>query len=129
MSLWENLWDVFWLFFWILASVAYVITLFSVVVDLFRDRELSGPVKALWAILFFFIPFLTVLVYLIFRGQGMQARRELEMAKSQQELHQYLVRMSASGPVADLARAKEMHAAGELDDAEFAALKAKIIGI
>ena len=54
---------------------AYLMALFAVIADLFRDHKLSGWWKALWIIFLIFVPFLTLLVYLIARGKGMAERR------------------------------------------------------
>lgn len=42
-----NIWNIIWLFFWIFAFMAYLIALFNVIGDLFRDGKLNGWWKAL----------------------------------------------------------------------------------
>ena len=71
MSIFSTIWDVVWTFFWIFAFIAYLIALFSIVTDLFRDTKLGGWAKAIWLVFLFSLPFLTALVYLIARGDGM----------------------------------------------------------
>ncbi|HYN04487.1 MAG TPA: PLDc N-terminal domain-containing protein, partial [Vicinamibacteria bacterium] len=51
--------------------VAYLMILFQVVADLFRDTEVGGLSKALWILGLVFLPMLTALVYVITRGKGM----------------------------------------------------------
>ena len=67
MDLWS--W-IAWLF-WVFVFFAYLMVLFSIIGDLFRDSELSGWLKAIWIIFLIFVPFLTALIYLIARGNGM----------------------------------------------------------
>ena len=42
-------WDFFWLLIWSYCLFAYLILLFHVFADLFRDRQLGGFAKGLWA--------------------------------------------------------------------------------
>ena len=49
--------------------VAWLWILFAIFSDLFRDHELSGWGKALWALFIIVIPWLGALVYLIARGR------------------------------------------------------------
>ncbi len=43
----DSFWDYVWYTIVVFAFVAYLIVLFQIVVDLFRDHHLSGWVKAL----------------------------------------------------------------------------------
>ena len=63
ISLGDIIWGLIVFFF----MVVYLIILFSVVVDLFRDDELSGWAKAGWALFILFIPLIGVLAYVIAR--------------------------------------------------------------
>ena len=78
-----SFWDVVWFIVISFAFVAYLMVMFSIIVDLFRDRETSGIMKAVWIVCLIFFPLITALVYLIARGSGMaehqmQRRREHE---------------------------------------------------
>ena len=55
--------------------VAYLIILFQVVVDLFRDSQMGGGSKVLWIIGLIFLPVLTALIYILARGGGMAERQ------------------------------------------------------
>jgi hypothetical protein len=46
----SNFWDVLWLIASAFFFVAYLIVLFQVVIDLFRDAELGGGSKVIWLI-------------------------------------------------------------------------------
>ncbi len=76
----------FWDFMWLIASaflfVAYLLILFRIIGDLFRDSELGGGAKALWLICLLFLPMLTALVYVIARGKGMAARQQASLQKA-----------------------------------------------
>ena len=52
--------DSFWDFFWFIISffllMAYLMVLFQIVTDLFRDKDVSGGMKALWVICLIFFP-------------------------------------------------------------------------
>jgi len=57
-------WTIFEIFLWVL----WLWVLIYVFIDIFRSRDLSGGVKALWLLFVLFIPLIGVLVYLIARG-------------------------------------------------------------
>jgi hypothetical protein len=62
MDFWSNLWNVFWIFVWSFFFIAYLMVLFSIFADLFRDSKLNGWWKAVWVIFLIFVPFLTALI-------------------------------------------------------------------
>src|SRR3954447_11586226 len=74
--LWMLEFFLFFLWFWLL------VTVFS---DLFRDRETSGGLKAIWVVVLIVLPYLGVLVYLIARGKGMSARSALQVQAAQEQ--------------------------------------------
>jgi hypothetical protein len=53
--------------------VSYLVVLFKIIGDLFRDPANSGLTKALWMFALIVIPFASALVYLVARG-GMAQR-------------------------------------------------------
>jgi hypothetical protein len=102
--------------------------MFSIITDLFRDRDTSGWVKAVWIVALIFLPLITSLVYLIVRGSGMTERsmRSAEAMKQQQETYIREVAGNAT-PVDQVAKAKAMLDAGAISQSEFDALKAKAL--
>ena len=123
----SNLWDFVWMFFTIFVFFAWLMALFSIIGDLFRDRALSGWAKAVWLLLLIFVPFLTALVYLIARGGGM-AERAASQAKAQQNVtDDYIRSVVGAGPAQELTQAKALLDSGALSADEYAALKAKIL--
>ena len=118
-------------FFWVFVFFAYLMVLFSIIGDLFRDSELSGWLKAVWIVFLIFVPFLTALVYLIARGNGM-TKRGLAQAAEQRKLQDEYIRQTAgtaapASSVDDIAKAKSLLDSGAITQAEFDAIKAKAL--
>jgi hypothetical protein len=123
VGLGELLWSLLTIFF----MVVYFMMLFSVVVDLFRDHETSGWAKAIWLILLLVFPLITLLVYVVVRGDGM-ARRSAAQAKAADSQFQDYVRDAAgSSPADQIARAKTLVDEGTLTPQEFESLKRKVL--
>ena len=118
-------------FFWVFVFFAYLMVLFSILGDLFRDSELNGWLKAIWIIFLIFVPFLTALVYLIARGNGMTKRglaQAAEMKKAQDDyIRQTAGAASGGTSVDDIAKAKTLLDSGAITQAEFDAIKAKAL--
>ncbi|WP_109208573.1 MULTISPECIES: SHOCT domain-containing protein [Microbacterium] len=124
-----GIWDFILWFFWIFVFVAYLMVLFSIIGDIFRDHELNGWLKALWILFLIFVPFLTALIYLIARGSSMQ-KRSIEQAQELRAAQDAYIRQTAgSGASAadDIAKAKSLLDSGAITQAEFDALKAKAL--
>lgn len=120
------LWDAFWFALVMFYVIAMIYVVILVIVDLFRDHTLNGWFKALWIIFLVFVPFLTVLVYLIARGKGM-AERAGSRSGVVPEADDYAPKASAN-PADDIARAKELLDSGAISQGEFDALKSKALG-
>jgi hypothetical protein len=124
IGLGEILWTTLVIFF----MITYFMILFSILGDLFRDKELGGVAKAIWVIALVVAPFLAALVYLIARGGGMAERSLAAQQKAQAEFDQYVQsRASAGTPAEQIAHAKELLDAGTISQADFDALKAKAL--
>jgi uncharacterized membrane protein len=121
-----HIWDFIWMFFTIFVFFAWLMALFSIIGDLFRDRALSGWAKAVWLLFLIFVPFLTALVYLIARGSGM-AERAASQAKAQKSATDDYIRSVSGGAAGEIAQAKALLDAGTITQAEFDALKAKAL--
>ncbi len=123
-----DFWNFVWLIVLAFAFIAYLMVMFSIIGDLFRDHETSGVLKAVWIIFLILAPFLTALVYLIARGKGM-AERQMKAAEQVRSQQQAYVRDLAgtASPAEQIAKAKELHDAGVISDAEFESLKAKAL--
>jgi Phospholipase_D-nuclease N-terminal len=108
---------------------AYLMVLFTIIGDLFRDHQLSGWAKAAWVVFLIFVPFLAALIYLIARGDGMRERALHEQQQAQQQLDSYIRQTSGGGGSAadELAKLAKLHDDKKLSDEEFARAKAKIV--
>lgn len=127
MSFWTNFWDIIWIFFWSFVFVAYLITLFSVIADLFRDHKLNGWWKAVWLICMVFVPFITVLVYVIARGRGMAERSQRQAVDAKSATDEYIRSVATHSPAEEIAKAQSLLSSGAITQQEFDALKAKAL--
>jgi len=123
---WSSIWDAIWWFLMIFVFVAYLMALFSIISDLFRDHKLNGWFKAIWFIFLIFFPIITALVYLIARGRGM-SERAMAQAKHVQDAQESYIRQVAGGPAAEIQAAQQLLNSGAINQAEFDALKAKAL--
>ena len=119
-----HLWNTIGFFFWVFVFIAYLSVIFSVIKDVFRDSTLAGGYKALWIIALVFIPFLTVLAYLIFRGRGMTARELAARGQAQDATAAYMKKLAGSGSADEITKAKALLDAGTITQAEFDTIKA-----
>jgi ABC-type multidrug transport system fused ATPase/permease subunit len=124
----DGFWNWFWTVFLVLAFIAYLFAMFTIIVDLFRDKTVSGWMKAVWLIFLILFPVLTALVYLIARGGGMAQRqaRDVEAMKAAQD--DYIRSVAGTSPTDQVAQAKELLDSGAITQQEFDALKAKALG-
>ena len=123
-----DFWHFFYLLIWSFVFVAYLMVLFQIIGDLFRDRDLSGWLKAVWIIGLIIFPFLVALIYLIARGKGMAERHMAAVQTAQKATDQYIQSVaSQSAPADQIASAKALLDAGTISQAEFDQLKAKAL--
>ncbi|MET9907732.1 PLD nuclease N-terminal domain-containing protein [Streptomyces sp. NPDC006476] len=120
-------WSMLWFFLWIM----WFVLLFRVVVDIFRDHEMSGWGKAGWLVFVIVLPFLGVFVYVIARGKNM-GHREIAQARAQQEAFDSYVRETArsgggSSRVDDLAKLSEMRSRGDITDDDYRRAKELVL--
>ena len=124
----SNFWDFIWLILSTFVFVAYLLILFQIVADLFRDSELGGGSKALWLIGLIFVPMLTARIYVITRGTGMANRQRAAIERSKSEAESYIRQVAGKSPAEQIADAKALLDAGTINQEEFAKLKAKALG-
>ncbi|MGZ9076019.1 MAG: SHOCT domain-containing protein [Burkholderiaceae bacterium] len=123
----SNFWDLMWLIVSTFVFIAYLLVLFHIVVDLFRDPELGGFAKAVWIIGLIFLPVMTALVYIIARGRGMAERQRAAMQRAKSDTESYIREVAGKSPAEQIADAKTLLDAGTINQAEFAQLKAKAL--
>lgn len=122
-----DFWDFFWLLVYSFFFIAYLMVLFQIVADLFRDTALSGWWKAVWIIFLIFLPILTALVYLVARGRGMAERQQHAALRAKADADSYIRQVAAVAPADQIASAKSLLDAGAITQAEYEALKAKAL--
>ncbi|BCM64873.1 MULTISPECIES: SHOCT domain-containing protein [Streptomyces] len=123
--------SVFWSMVVFFLWITWLVLLFRVVTDIFRDDDLGGWGKAGWTVFVVVLPFLGVFVYLIARGRGM-GRREAEHARAQQQaIGSYIRHAAETGPrptsADELAKLSEMRSHGDLTDEEFQRAKELVL--
>jgi hypothetical protein len=125
---WGSTWDFLWHFLIIFAWVAYLLVLFQILTDLlWRDHKTSGVVKAIWVIFLFLIPWLTAVVYLVIRGQGMSVRAREAAAEAKKQTDDYIKQAAGRSPAEEIAHAKQLLDSGTISQDEFDALKTKAL--
>jgi hypothetical protein len=117
-----------WMLVWFFLFFVYLVILFQIVGDLFRDHALSGWWKAVWIIGLVFMPYLVALIYLIARGKGMAERQRGAFVEAKTAQDSYIRSVAAAKSPADhIADAKALLDSGAFDAAVFATLKAKAL--
>jgi hypothetical protein len=123
-----SFWDVFWLMVWAFLFITYLMVLFQVIIDVFRDRSLNGFARTVWLIALFVAPPLTALIYLIVRGQGMGQRQVAAAEESRAAAEDYVRSIAgATDPAETISKAKALLDSGTITQAEFDQLKAKAL--
>ena len=127
--MWDSFWDFIWYTLVIFAFVAYLMILFWILTDLFRDHKLSGWLKAVWIVFLIIFPWITALVYLIARGSSMTQRNIEAQQQARTQADEYIRSVSGGGKSAaeHIADAKALLDSGTITQAEFDALKAKAL--
>ena len=121
----QVLWSMIWFFLFFL----WIMLLFQVFGDIFRSKDLSGGVKALWVVFVIVLPYLGVLVYLIARG-GKMHENQIAAAEAQEAAVRQYIQGAAgtSGSAAEeLTRLAGLRDQGVISEEEFAQLKSKVL--
>ena len=120
----SNFWDLILLIASTFIFIAYLIVLFQIVVDLFRDTEMGGGSKVLWIIGLIFLPVLTSLIYILARGRGMAGRQSAAVSRARADAEAYIRDVAGKSPADQISAAKALLDAGTINVDEFARLKA-----
>lgn len=127
MNLWQDFWQILVWMLWAVVLISYLFALFAIIGDLFRDHKLNGWWKAVWIVFLVFLPFLTALVYIIARGQGMAERSERAARDAESATQTYIRDVAGRSPSDEIAAAAALRESGAINDEEFAQLKAKAL--
>ena len=115
------------MFIWAFVFIAYLMVLFSIIGDLFRDHKMSGWAKAAW-IFFLIIGFwITALIYLIVRGGGMAQRQQARLQAAKAQTDEYIREVAGTSHADELQKAADLKKSGAITPAEYTALKKKIL--
>ena len=117
------LWSLLIIFFMIM----YFMVLFSIILDIFRNHEMNGWIKALWILVLFVIPFLSPLIYIIVYGRGMAERQQTAVVTAQKEQEAYIQQVAGTSPAEQIAQAQQLLTSGAISQEEFDKLKAKAL--
>ena len=104
---------IFIMWFWLLISITG---------DLFRRHDISGWGKAIWIIFLIFIPYFSVLAYVITQGRGIAERNMQRAQQSREELR----RAVGFSPADEIEKLDRLKKAGSISDAEFTRLRTQI---
>ena len=106
------------IFLWVIAIMIWV----QCFMDLFRRDDIGGGKKVLWMIFLFFIPWITVLAYMLMRpkvtAQDVQTLARADAANAA------VSQVSTADELAKLAALKD---AGTINEQQYEDLKAKLL--
>jgi len=121
--------DILWTTLIFFAWVIFIWIAITVLIDVFRRKDISGWGKAAWVIFVVLIPWIGVLVYLIVNHDGMAERRYRDAATAQQQFDDYVRQTAGSGAgaAAEIEKAKALLDNGTITQAEFDAIKSKAL--
>ncbi|NKS54696.1 hypothetical protein GS500_17860 [Rhodococcus hoagii] len=125
----DSFWEYFWLVFACFAFAAYVVILFSILTDLFRDHRTSGWAKAVWVFFLFVLPIIGEMVYLIVRGRGMVERSARADRRYRAAEDAYIRGVAGTPSPDDLATARSLLDSGTITDEEYRVLAARARGV
>ena len=124
--------QVLWSFIWFTMFFIWIWLLIMVFSDIFRSHDLSGVSKFFWIFFVILLPYLGVFVYLIARGHKM-GEHAVADAQARDEAAQAYIRNTvgaSAGPstAEELTKLAALRDSGVIDENEFAAQKAKLLG-
>jgi hypothetical protein len=122
-----DFWEFLGFFIWGYIFFAYLVILFAIVADIFRDAQLNGWLKAMWILLLVFIPFITALIYVISRGRAMGARRAAAASEARADTDDYIRSVAAPSASEEIAKARELVNSGAISQSEYEQLKARAL--
>jgi hypothetical protein len=122
----EVFWSMLWFFMWFI----WIWLLIAVFADIFRSRDMSGWVKALWILFVVVVPYIGVLVYFIARGHKMTDHARQDAEARDAAARQYIqsaVGQGGPSTADELAKLADLKSKGVITDADYDQAKAKIL--
>jgi uncharacterized membrane protein YcjF (UPF0283 family) len=126
-----SLWDVMVSTFWFFVLFAWILLLFQILGDIFRDNELSGWGKAAWCLFLIVLPWIGALTYLIARGRSMNERARARAQSEEQAARQYVRDVAGAAPVStadELTKLAALRDRGAISADDYERAKAKVLG-
>jgi len=118
-------WLIWLLYFFFM--VIYFMMIFKIIMDVFRRDDIGGGMKALWLILLLFIPFLTMLIYVISQGKQMAQRDMKQYSELQSQQADYIRSVAGNDSTTQIKQAHDLLSSGAITQEEFDAIKAKAL--
>ncbi len=122
--------NVFWTIMIFFIWVIWFWLLITVFIDLFRRHDLSGWLKAVWAIFVIVLPYLGVFIYLITQGRHMAERNAKDQQAAQAQLDDRIRSVASTnggGAASEIEKANQLLSSGAITQAEFDAIKQKAL--
>jgi hypothetical protein len=122
--------QVFLSMLWFFLFFIWIWLLIAVFGDIFRSHDMGGVAKFIWVMFVIILPYIGVFLYLIIRGHKM-SEHALQAAQAQDSAARAYIQQAAGTSASgadELARLADLKEKGVIDDAEFASMKAKIVG-
>ena len=121
--------ELLWSLLVIYLMVMYLVIVFTVIFDIFRSDDLSGLKKAIWVIALLLFPFITLVVYLITRGDGLGQRNLAAAQQSKATADDYIRSVAApgGGVATEIEKAKGLLDSGAITADEFASIKSRLL--
>jgi type VI protein secretion system component VasK len=116
--------EILWSLLLLYLMVMYIVIVFTVWLDIARSDDLSGAMKAVWVLALLFFPVLSLVVYLLTRGDGL-GMRNLER---EQRSGKGAAAPPPPTPATELSVAKQLLDAGTITSAEYDQIKARVLG-
>jgi Na+/proline symporter len=118
-------WSMMIFFLWF----AWIMLVVRVIMDVFRNDEMSGIAKAFWLLFVILVPWIGVLIYLIANGSEMTGRDADRQQASDDEFAAYVRQTAGSGggSADELTKLAGLRDSGVLTAEEFAAQKSKLL--
>lgn len=124
--------DVLWSMLIFMAFFLWIWLAITCFADIFRRRDTSGWVKAIWIIFIIVLPYLGVLVYLIANHNSIAERQVKDVEQAQEAFDARVREVAATqaatqDPAAEIEKAHGLLQSGAINQEEFERLKAKAL--
>ena len=109
-------------------SLLWIVLIFYIFADIIRSDDVSGWGKALWTFVIIFLPYLGIFAYLVVRGGGMVGPHAARRSTARWRRTHRCNIVGRNNSADELLKLAKLHNNGTLDDADYAAAKARVLG-